>query len=301
VEKHNKNSFYLIEGAVEFWPALCKVISCKSREEFTLQYPASYCLLSLIKAQPEIISQSDLMVTGWGERASHVSANTFYQSILNLRKALKEAGLAVEIIRTIPRKGLKIPVDITIIEEKRKDETKDTSTVESNHAIFYDTPRTNDDSLSVSNDGLAETNDRVDDALSYDKNALHHDETRHDKKPALLRRNLVLYSYVIVCSLMIVSSVFYINEKLSGMTILNSYTKTEKTLIPGCKIYWNSNAVIYSRHENFIKEHPPNCSELKRVYVSAYLNSTQLSMLQCRFSGVINAQPYCTSSFYVKL
>ena len=52
---------------------------------------------------------------GWEQYKLTASDHTLHQHVLVLRKALKTCGLEVEIIKTIPRKGLLIPESIKIV------------------------------------------------------------------------------------------------------------------------------------------------------------------------------------------
>lgn len=272
MDNHTHNMFYLINESVEFWPAINMLISCSSREKFTLHYPAAYCLLTLIRNKPRIVAQRELIETAWGERSAHVTANTFYQSILNLRKVLKEAGLEHEIVQTIPRRGLRIP-DYICIKETLSD----------------DVLTAND----LTKDLTSETSAQVKD----DKKIISSTATR---KIIYSVSKIIPIGCILVMTLIVAILFLNIKDKIENMTILNSYQDSKISLFKDCKIYWNSNAVIFSNHKSFLKVINPDCTELKQVYISTYLRSAQVSMLQCRTTGVINENEYCTSSFYAR-
>lgn len=80
----------------------------------TLQTPASLCLLRLMIHRGKVISQKELMLAGWGDRANATSPNTFYQTILTLRKAMASLGMDKEIVKTIYRRGLVFSERITV-------------------------------------------------------------------------------------------------------------------------------------------------------------------------------------------
>lgn len=129
MEKVDEGMGYLLSNNVEFWPAKSEIHRRDTKKTIKIQYPASCCLLELIRKQPTIVVQSELMDAGWAERKEYVTANAYYQCILNLRKALEDAGLDSNFIRTVHRRGLRILPSIkieSIYREELKNESKDT-------------------------------------------------------------------------------------------------------------------------------------------------------------------------------
>lgn len=272
MDNHTHNVYYLIDDSVEFWPAINMLISCSSREQFNLHYPAAYCLLTLIRNKPRIVTQRELIEIAWGERSAHVTANTFYQSILNLRKVLKEAGLEHEIVQTIPRRGLRIPDYVCITEAMNEDALVANASTEE-----------------LKSESLPKIKDEKQNVLSVEI-----------KKMVFNINDIITFGCIVV--MILISTILFLNvkDKMEKMTILNSYQNSKISLFKDCKIYWNDNAVVFSNHEKFLNYIRPNCTELTQVYISTYLRSTQASILQCRITGMINENKYCTSSFYVR-
>lgn len=106
---------YLINGTVEFNPQTRSLKNKLTGEVVYLQQPATACFLYLILNQGRVIAQKELVNEGWKARDVVTMPNTFYQTILTLRKALEETGLPRHMVKTISRQGLTLSSD-TVIE-----------------------------------------------------------------------------------------------------------------------------------------------------------------------------------------
>ncbi|MBN6044889.1 winged helix-turn-helix domain-containing protein [Citrobacter sp. ku-bf4] len=105
---------YLINGTVEFHPQTRSLKNQLTGEVVYLQQPATACFLYLILNQGRVIAQKELVNEGWKARDVVTMPNTFYQTILTLRKALEEIGLPRHMVKTISRQGLILSSDIVI-------------------------------------------------------------------------------------------------------------------------------------------------------------------------------------------
>lgn len=85
-----------------------------------LQGPANECFIILLEKRPEIVNQNYFFYHVWEKRGLPINSNTFYQNISLIRKALKNAGLEQEIIKTIPRLGICINEETKIVELDHK-------------------------------------------------------------------------------------------------------------------------------------------------------------------------------------
>lgn len=107
--ENEKSQIYLINNIIEFYPDK-KILQRKDNKNSVLLYsPSNGCLLALIREWPGIVTQPDLIEAGWGEGQENVSQNTFYQTILTLRRSLKDIGLGKDFITTVRQKGVVIP------------------------------------------------------------------------------------------------------------------------------------------------------------------------------------------------
>ncbi|QKJ88374.1 hypothetical protein PMPD1_3457 [Paramixta manurensis] len=96
---------YIIDNNIIFNPDLQEITSCSTKRKIKLHYTSSRCLELLIKEHGNIVPQQEIIEYGWENRAKGVSSPAYYQCMVNLRKSLKELG-TVDVIRTIPRKGI---------------------------------------------------------------------------------------------------------------------------------------------------------------------------------------------------
>lgn len=106
---------YLIEDKIEYSPSKNTLRSLIDNSQVKLLAAASECLLLLLINHGELMSKTKLVYSGWEQYGLHVSDNTFYQNILMLRKGIKYCGIDKEVIKTIPRKGLLIPISVKIV------------------------------------------------------------------------------------------------------------------------------------------------------------------------------------------
>ncbi|HFV9295671.1 TPA: transcriptional regulator [Serratia fonticola] len=106
---NSNDHYYLIGDCIEFRPEDNLLHSRFNGEKITLFVAASRCLQLLLNQQGKLVSQKDLIETGWQKNGMGVSNNTFYQNILILRKGFKLAGYEQTVIKTVPRQGLTIP------------------------------------------------------------------------------------------------------------------------------------------------------------------------------------------------
>ncbi|MFI8418243.1 transcriptional regulator [Serratia sp. NPDC078593] len=112
------NNIYLLNEKVRF-------ISDQHRLEpvddqgppIALNVPASRCLLLLLQRQGEVISQKEFLYEVWESKGQFANANTYFQNIYLLRRALKIAGIEEIMIKTIPKEGLMFIGKCALIEE----------------------------------------------------------------------------------------------------------------------------------------------------------------------------------------
>jgi DNA-binding winged helix-turn-helix (wHTH) protein len=109
----NGNGTFIINDKVIFTPdsnSLCPVAGNAS--PVVLHTPSSQCLLILLLHNNEVVSQKFLFEEIWEKNGVLVTANTLYQNIALIRKALKTAGMEEEVIKTIPKQGVKISAKV---------------------------------------------------------------------------------------------------------------------------------------------------------------------------------------------
>lgn len=111
-EKYTHTTLYTINNLVDFHPGDRTLTNKNTQKTVILQNPASFILLYLLAHCGVVISQSQLVKIGWGEKNNITSVNTLYQTALMLRNALTEVGLPRDLIRTVARRGMMMTADI---------------------------------------------------------------------------------------------------------------------------------------------------------------------------------------------
>lgn len=103
-----KNAF-LINETVLFEPDARRVCSRTHYPEraVIMHGPVSECLLQLLEHNDQLLTQRYLFATVWEKQGAVVTTNALYQTIASIRKALKTAGLADNVIITVPKAGFK--------------------------------------------------------------------------------------------------------------------------------------------------------------------------------------------------
>lgn len=100
---------FLINGLVLFEPdkrQLCPLAGYPERVVI-LHGPVSECLLHLLEHNGEVLTQRYLFAAVWEKQGAIVTTNALYQTIASIRKALKTAGLADNVVQTVPKEGFK--------------------------------------------------------------------------------------------------------------------------------------------------------------------------------------------------
>ena len=85
--------YWIINKNIEFWPENKRLISLKNpAQSVTLTAPASHCLVLLLEAAPELVSQQVFFKKVWEDEGILVPANTLYQNISIVRRGLRDVG-----------------------------------------------------------------------------------------------------------------------------------------------------------------------------------------------------------------
>ncbi|WP_186380299.1 winged helix-turn-helix domain-containing protein, partial [Yersinia mollaretii] len=89
----------------------------------SLNVPVSRCLLLLLQRKGSVISQSDFVYEVWESKGQFANANTYFQNIHLLRKALKTSGIEESIIKTVPKEGIRFTGTVTYLNESNSEST----------------------------------------------------------------------------------------------------------------------------------------------------------------------------------
>lgn len=107
---------WIINDNIEFRPDSKKLISVTNPEiNVVLTTPASRCLLLLLDASPDVVTQQEFFKKVWEDEGMLVPANTLYQNISIVRRGLRAVGETDRIlVATVPRKGFQIDKSVKI-------------------------------------------------------------------------------------------------------------------------------------------------------------------------------------------
>jgi len=270
MDKLDERNGYLLSSNVEFWPAKLELYRRDTKKTFKLQYPASCCLLELIRKQPIIVSQSELMETGWADRKEYVTANAYYQCILNLRKALEDAGLDSHFIRTVHRRGLRIAPSVKI---KSITQTPLKTDVKSQ-----------DEEIVPSMEKPAPIEIISQPEISIKAN----------KKITLLVWCVSIFIIFALSALLVlqVKKTFQYYNFDDYVHIMN---------VGECPVYVNSTLLDKASFERFIKFNNLSCSEKTWWYITRYPSSPRSSLIRCLRPLTGEKKTSCSTDYFYGL
>lgn len=280
----NDEGIFIINDKVMFLPASnsLRAVNDGSRN-FVLHTPSSQCLLILLQNNHQVVSHKYLFEEIWEKNGTIVTPNTLYQNIALIRKALKAAGLDEEIIKTVPKQGVKLSALIT---SSLSDEPTSIA-----HEVS-DEPALKEDSLQVAEDIQEPSPSRSEnrtDAISFTPSAVSE----------RLRRSK-FFSLVVPCTL-ITFFVYYLfvlsNTELDGEAFISDYL--EIGTVNNCRVYSSYHGIEISKQKfaTMVKLSGLTCQTGDIVYLT-FNRMSQLSMIQRCDKPITNAQAVCQNYLY---
>ncbi|MCU6349108.1 winged helix-turn-helix domain-containing protein [Enterobacter quasiroggenkampii] len=267
-------TLYKIEGSVHFYPNENTLRNLKNGQTVTLPSAASECLRVLIEAQGSVVSRDEIKELVWGKRGIVVSNNTFYQSMLNLRRGLENVGISNRIISTHYGKGVKIDdgIEIKLVNVALNDSVSSLIEAEKN-IITYPVSST-----------------------VHDKNfQTNIAEKRGGSRLKKERVCLVLIVNLILCFLCAV--MLYAKCSFSREGYFSKYTKTN-IQVKNCDIYTDPTLLDETLLRELLKTNPPDCEEGERIYFSSVYPIQRTSVIRC--AGNFLPGEECESDFYLE-
>ncbi|WP_196062288.1 MULTISPECIES: winged helix-turn-helix domain-containing protein [unclassified Serratia (in: enterobacteria)] len=109
---------YVINDTVLYTPEEHRLTPLGRRgKETLLNTPVNRCLLLLLQNPGDVVRQETLLAEVWEKHGQYVTMNTLYQNILLLRRGMREAGVIISAIKTIPKVGVKFTGKVQLVEE----------------------------------------------------------------------------------------------------------------------------------------------------------------------------------------
>lgn len=261
--------FYKIEGLIDFRPKENILHNVITNESVLLLSTASECLRVLIERQGDIITRQDLTENVWGKRGVIISTNTYYQTMLLLRRGLENSGLTKNIVSTHYGKGATIEKNITIIKIDESKAMLDVVDLIHESESLEATQSNDDDSYLTLNQGIAKSDSKV-----------------KTSRWAFINILLLLSFFVL----------FYLSSLIKRDDFFSNYEEVLPK-IGKCNIYINPEHIRKEDFNKYLKSHNLTCKNEESIYLSSIYPVSRISIIRC--SGNFLLEEPCESDFYL--
>ncbi|MDK6932409.1 winged helix-turn-helix domain-containing protein [Klebsiella aerogenes] len=261
---------FTIEETLRFCPENNTLYNISNQEIVNILSTASNCFRLLIEEQGSILSKEQLIEQVWGKRGIVISHNTFYQTMLNLRRGLENAGMQNDIISTHYGKGVSISKEIKIV-------------------------RSSYEIVEVLQGGREEEKNTLTAVAITD--VINEPEGRPSSHPEFLNR-LKTKCFFLGFSVFLITLIVYaaINHFFMNDNFFSSYRKAN-VQIDDCKIYINPDHLGDFSLENTLKKWRVYCKNNERVFISLVEPVRRLSVIHC--NNHLTEEEECVSDFYL--
>ncbi|HCD7255053.1 winged helix-turn-helix domain-containing protein [Citrobacter farmeri] len=251
-------TFYLINGVVEFNPQTRGLKNQLTGNVVYLQQPAATCFLYLILNQGVVIAQKELVEQGWKERDVVTMPNTFYQTILTLRKALEEVGLPRNMVKTISRQGLTLSSTIMI------------EPFDLHNAAITERPSIK---TVVSDNVLSE------------------------KMPTRKSRGVKIgVSFFLVVT--VINCIFIYQDRLNMPFQNFVMIPMDKRTDYACNVYYEVTQSVTDNYYELIKKHPNLCRGNNYIFLTGYSKTGRTAAFICNKDVRFDTGAFCSSHFF---
>ena len=252
---------YLINGTVEFNPQTRSLKNQLTGDVVYLQQPAAICFLYLILNQGVVIKQKELVTEGWKERDVVAMPNTFYQTILTLRKALEEIGLPRNMVKTISRQGLTLSSTIVIeplpLQNITASDSPSIKTVVSENVVCEQTPIRKSRRLSIG----------------------------------------VAFFFVVT----LINGMFIYQNRLKMPFQNFVAMPVDKKTGNDCHVYYEVTQPVTDNYATLIKKHPHFCQNNNYIFLTGYAKTGRTAAFVCNKDVRSDTEAFCSSHFFWNL
>lgn len=261
---------FTIEETLRFCPESNTLYNISTQERVNILSTASGCFRLLIEEQGSILTKEQLIEQVWGKRGIVISHNTFYQTMLNLRRGLENAGMQNDIISTHYGKGVSISQEIKIL------------------CSLYESAEVLQEVIEGEKNTLTAV------AIT---DVLDEPEGSPSSLPEFLNR-FRTKGFFLGLSVFFTTLILYaaINHFLMNDDFFSSYRKAH-VQIDDCKIYINPDHLVDFSLEDILKKGRVNCENNERVFISLVEPVRRLSVIYC--NNHLSEEEECVSDFYL--
>lgn len=293
---------YIINGSVLFD---CEERTLCSQEQsgpaLTLNTPASRCLQLLIERVGSVVSQREFFTLIWEQNGAYVTANTFYQNITIVRKGLKAVGLSADIIKTVPKEGVKLVAEVAVYTppEELTDTLSENFVAETPLAEPGEGALLTPGAQSTDHGGSYTSNigPSVNSAHYSYKLAIESRMRATTKRLTHARKLNVWLSVGVIAFLFCLFSGYTYNQLSYGKHYFSEYNKIGT--VNGCLLFSSYFGREKSTEEfiNFFRNGNITCSPGGVVYLTINRHNLASSILVCD-KNIEDKNAYCTSNLY---
>ncbi|HHD7487416.1 TPA: transcriptional regulator [Klebsiella oxytoca] len=234
-------SFYLLENEIEFYYSERLLRNRVNGRKITLTPLSCNILLALCTDDEPVLTHPQIMQKAWGERHREVQYATYYQTLLMLRKSIREIGIEYEVVKTITRKGLTLNVTSNFKEEKAEREISD----------------------------------------SAKNQLEHPESGKKNRLPYILNTMIISVTILLLAFISIYPHLFFQQRILRGRNpFFGNYVLAGKTENQ-CMYYFNKDTSSHLKHNYFISKNAFLCERNTRLFITTYSTAKTVSAIRC--------------------
>lgn len=266
---------YIINNDVTFDPESNVIHSKINNKTVNMLTPSGQCLLILLENKGNIVSKKQIYEFVWERYGLTATDNAFYQTVLYLRKNLKEAGLLAEVVKTVPRKGVLVPSTVQVEKIVQHQGAPIDSPAAPVVKPILDKPplHPHDDERA----DLSQAHPVVERVATTTGDI---DKTPSDTEVNSIKKraHYAFYLLPLLIALMLVLAKFWQASENTADYFAN-YTKVAE--LEGCSIFTDAGQKLLAEYKSYIVNTQMNCSKKPYVYFTKMEFVKRISLINC--------------------